>query len=303
MKKITIVLLLLITCNLFAQNQPILSTSEDFENWEKSSIGEMPKFWDGFNKPFIVDNYVVDSVITVTKDSLNPQSGNYSVKLQSKDFFGVPIQGLLTHGKFDVDFINHTGDITGGIPTHNRPLKFKGYYKYFPANSDIATISIWFMKGPYAEKIGEGKIEISQTVATWTEFVVDIQYYTDDEPDTMNVLFTTSSDPFNIQVGSVLEIDNISLEQSTSYTPEIANSNLSVFPNPANNFVQVINPEISGKSTLKIINTIGEVLITKTFYSTSGFNENIDLNDVPGGIYFIELSNIRTHSVKKLIVH
>jgi hypothetical protein len=70
-------------------------------------------------------------------------------------------------------------------------------------------------------------------------------------------------------------------------------SNINIFPNPASNFINVRcileNPL---QTNITITNSVGQVVLEKEFASSQkAFNENIALNNVSNGVYFITISN------------
>lgn len=91
----------------------------------------------------------------------------------------------------------------------------------------------------------------------------------------------------------------------TTEVQETANSlSLSVFPNPGNGLINV-NFDASEQSEpflLKVSDVKGQTVysekIEKIAYS---YNKQINLDTLPKGIYFIELSSGKAHTVKKLV--
>jgi Secretion system C-terminal sorting domain len=79
---------------------------------------------------------------------------------------------------------------------------------------------------------------------------------------------------------------------------QATNSNLSVFPNPANDKITI---EISGKtneSNLAIVNIEGQELIKQKI---SNRKIQIDISNLPSGVYFVRLTNDKTVEVGKFI--
>ncbi len=77
---------------------------------------------------------------------------------------------------------------------------------------------------------------------------------------------------------------------------------VSLFPNPAANSVQVTfsNAQLNGPVKIEICDVTGAVI--KRINTSAGNNIQIDLAEVPAGIYFMHLANGSTTVSKKLIV-
>lgn len=66
-----------------------------------------------------------------------------------------------------------------------------------------------------------------------------------------------------------------------------------VFPNPASNYILLnFNTEISENITLRLFNSLGQ--ITKEFSANNSFQ--IDISDIPDGVYFILADGMHLHS-------
>ena len=79
---------------------------------------------------------------------------------------------------------------------------------------------------------------------------------------------------------------------------QATNSNLSVFPNPANDKITI---EISGKtneSNLAIVNIEGQELISQQVTEPK---TTIDISTLPSGVYFVRLTNDKTIEVGKFM--
>ena len=75
-------------------------------------------------------------------------------------------------------------------------------------------------------------------------------------------------------------------------------SRLSIYPNPA---TEKITVEISGtekESTLTIVNIEGQELITRQITKPK---TQIDISNLPSGIYFLRLTNDKTVEVVKFV--
>ncbi|NMC99551.1 MAG: hypothetical protein GYA62_07520, partial [Bacteroidales bacterium] len=89
----------------------------DFENWTSGN----PDGWQTPNS--FTQQY---GAVTVTQESANPQSGSYSVRLETKSIFGYAVSGLITNGQISINLSN-TPPITilVGTTFTERPNHFK----------------------------------------------------------------------------------------------------------------------------------------------------------------------------------
>lgn len=71
--------------------------------------------------------------------------------------------------------------------------------------------------------------------------------------------------------------------------PAMKNDNIIVYPNPANDFLNISNGDINyTDKTIRIFNVIGKKIME--FPSKKSFNK-INISNLPSGIYFIKLEN------------
>ena len=281
-----------------AQNQPILTGHESFETWVGADVGELPEYFNGTNLS-IVSGFV--EVETVTEGTSDPQDGSSYVVMTGQDLQGTAVPGVITQGTMTVDVNNNTVDITGGAPYTTRSAQMKGYFKYNPANGDTAVIAAWLLKGTTPDTIASGGFMVIGSFDTWTEFTVDLEYYSNESPDTLNFLFSSSVTADNAQVGSVFEIDNVWFEgEVTSVNNIVANNDFVVSPNPANTYFN-LRMSNANNTTVRVHNTVGQIVISKTF-NTSSINERFDISDLNKGIYFVEVINNGKSNIKKLVI-
>jgi hypothetical protein len=161
-----------------------------------------------------------------TEKTTDAHSGTYAAKMFSTDQYpGMPfITGNVTTGVFEVDLANPLKSLTNGVPYKSRPTKLKGWFKYIPGpkgpNGEVDSCEIRIVLTKYNFTLGQ-KDTIAQsfyrttdTVDVYTEFVVDVQYRNQMTPDTLEVIFASSSAGgfFLGRPESTLYIDDVSLE-------------------------------------------------------------------------------------------
>lgn len=80
---------------------------------------------------------------------------------------------------------------------------------------------------------------------------------------------------------------------------EINNNNdLNVYPNPSNGFISIKSNEYLNNVDIKIINSFGEIILTKNKVNFSEIN--FDLSSFSNGVYFIQIENNNKLITKKL---
>lgn len=205
---ICLIALLTISAHLAAQDD---IPNPGFESW---SLGE-PTDWNTSNM-----NLLGTEFICVTAETNEPYSGSRSAKVQSvtKNIFlvgPVTFPGILTLGEVIVDLVNLTGTVEGGVPVSGQPVKLNGYYKYFPQNGDSCMLGIGLTRwnGVSRDTIAFNYKVVGETINEWTEFSLPIQYFQWVQPDTMNILFSSSYILSGMPVGqSSLLVDDLWLD-------------------------------------------------------------------------------------------
>jgi Secretion system C-terminal sorting domain/Concanavalin A-like lectin/glucanases superfamily len=78
-------------------------------------------------------------------------------------------------------------------------------------------------------------------------------------------------------------------------------SNISIYPNPANDILNVefsTSLEVTDKATITIINALGEEIINKTVTTQ---NLKFNTSNLTSGIYFVKVENTNGSAIKKII--
>jgi Secretion system C-terminal sorting domain/Putative carbohydrate metabolism domain len=244
-----------------------------FEQWTNG--GGVPAFagWNSAN-PF-----TGPTVIATSPDSTTVHSGNYSAKLTTKSEGGYIVPGLLTTGAIDVA----TFGIKGGIPIHSRPVSLTGWYQYAPHNnSDTAIISINLLNVD-SQLIGTGFLNILATTTGWTQFTVPITYDSATVPVTSQVTITSSG--YHGTVGSILYVDDVNYSYNPLGIEEIADKNLTVYPNPTSGQFIIDNSQLQAK-TLNLFSVDGKLV--KTSQLSEGIN-TLDAAGLSTGLYVIKI--------------
>lgn len=297
MKQAIILLLTGFFSHVSAQNA---IPNPGFENWQNEGTFfnsyQNPVGWGTLNSATSLLGF--ETVKRVT----NPQfvhSGNAALKLETFfiNILNRPAQGICVTGTINID----TEQVEGGLAYNLRPDNFSGWFQYFPIGSDTgqvaAVLTRWNLLLQQRDTIGiSGKWFLEQT-DTYQQFQEPFDYWSDENPDTLMIILVSSSQ-FEPSIGSVMYIDDLSLNFSTPVQklPEI--QSISVYPNPASDYFQFNFPN---PATFMIHNLIGVVVLSGNVVAG---NNKIALNNWQEGVYMISIydENERPVAVKRIIV-
>lgn len=254
------------------------------EDW---TYNELLEFWNpvDWQTPNLAT--AITQTFTTTRSDDAP-AGSYSARLESKNVGGFITPGVLTLGDFTVDFINNTAYLTGGIAFTDKPIALNGSWKNYPVTGDFTMIIVYFTKYSttkgQADTIGIGTMIGSETVDTWTDFNIPIEYIGTEEPDTMN-LHVISSNMLNLQEGSYMLVDNLALEYEAGINDIDENISSNVFPNPASDRLS-FTFEKEVKAELKVFSNDGQMVYAS---SVNGLDHHVDVSGLASGTYYYGL--------------
>ena len=158
MKRALVYLLLLVTCNLFAQEQ---LDNMSFDAWSKSKGAWNPyaengkKVWDTANHGSSILG--INATLPEYEHVAVPGPGKAAAKITSRKLVWAFLAGNIFTGKF-VRVVKFSGaEMLDGVPFHGRPKSLSGYLDYRPGVIDYA-------KDPYLDQKGkqdQGQIEVA----------------------------------------------------------------------------------------------------------------------------------------------
>jgi len=279
--------------SLTALSQAIPNGS--LEDWETSGY-KNPLHWDTSNLSIAFIN------VTTVKKETNGYSGNCarleSVKPSMMTSSIAP--GLITLGTFVVDVLAETGDIIGGIPWTTRPAFFNTYYKYIPKSGDSCFIAIGFFKynalTQTTDTIGTAAFSTSATVTEWTELNLEIEWLTNEYPDSMNIIIMSSDGLGTPRQGTVLYVDELSFSGTVGVN-SIANFDnlVSIYPNPACDFITLL---YSNNANISIIDMLGREVMFINNYN----GNKIDISFLEEGNYIVRINGNQINDNYKLSI-
>lgn len=260
-----------------------------FEEWSNN----VPIGWNSLNQNILGTDFV-----TVTRDQTNPQSGTSCVKVQTvmHNIFivgPVTLPGILSLGEITLDILNQTGSVEGGVPIDTRPQMLTGWLRNQPAAGDASIIGIGLFRwnGNSRDTLALGYNIFSDPIPDWQQFNIPIDYMMWEMPDTMNIMFFSSSlISGNIVNGSTIWVDDLSLEYgpvsisniSADYTPSIRQSSDS-------DFITLTGLE-SNVAEISIFNLSGCCVMN--LKPTPGQSEiGINASGLKSGLYILRIEN------------
>ncbi len=283
----------ILVMNLQAQQAP----NSGMETWTTGSFSN-PEFWDTPNQETTSIPFVGAAVVT---KSTGAHSGSWCAKLESKNFILVSVPGLMTLADFNVNTSTMEFSLTGGTPFTGRPEKFTGYYKYSPQGGDTCAIGAIFYKhnpGGWQDTIGIAFFLESNTVSSWTKFEAYVDWFTSEDPDTMNILASTAMG-LETTAGSTLYIDDLEFDYSTGVTQAIFQDDAGIYYNGVTQTL-VVSSAQSATGDLAIYNAAGSLIFSQ-YLSGTGDHE-IRLGKMNPGIYLVRFNSNNEVITRKILL-
>ncbi|HXS37327.1 MAG TPA: GDSL-type esterase/lipase family protein [Flavipsychrobacter sp.] len=183
---------------------------------------------------------------------------------------------------------NYSGDITIGTTA----LPAADYTDIFFARYDPSGNTNWV-------KNAAGHIDIGNAITVDpldTSVVATGSFNNSANFDSINVVSPLPSSPYNYDI-FIAKIVTVKPDLSVSNIYTQAN-NYSIYPNPATNDV-FINLGKEGNYNIRLLDITGQVIQNTT---TTNSSLQMNLNNLPSGVYYISISENRQTPVRKKIV-
>jgi hypothetical protein len=269
--------------------EPIASAQQipnaGFESWS----GGEPDSWNTTNMSVLFTPF-----LTVNQETNNPQSGTSCAMLETvtKNIFlvgQVTIPGVLTLGVLNIDPVNQTASISGGIPFTGRPQALSGYIKYQPSSGDMCLLGLGLTKwnNGVRDTIGFSFLPFGISTSEWMGFTVPLLYLIQETPDTLNIGLISSNIADGLaHTGSKLWVDNLSLTYGNISIEGITfPSDIKIFADGSKHRL-IIKPDFEKlkNAELTIYNMNGQVL----FHQSNSLQQqevSIDLSSLLPGTY------------------
>lgn len=197
-----------------------------------------------------------------------------------------------------------------GIPLDRRPEALRGFYKFLSNNDDRFSGLIKIYKNNSV--IGEGSLVSALEVTNFTEFIININYTTNDTPDVAIIEFTIDSSLISnkLHQGSKWQIDelyfgpisDVNDEQTKIPDTYYLHQN---YPNPFNPSTVISwQSPVGGRQTIKVYDLLGNEAATLVDdYKPAGrYEVAFNAEKLASGFYFYQLKAGEYTAVKKMIL-
>jgi hypothetical protein len=244
-------------------------------------------------------NTVMDSIVMNNwfySPSTDANSGTYAIELNNAWDFTTNT-GIAGSINPDTDSV-YTGFPSNKLlPIQGNPITLDFYYKYFPGGNDsgLALLEVYDSSG---YMIGEARQILSGTVSTYTYMMVPVIYSIPGDAAFYNLHFSN----FYSESGGTIQpsfttrmlIDDIAFNNVTAINETKALTDLTLFPDPAKDFISVRIPGINNFTT-DIYSMDGKLLI-------SSDQTGISLNGLLPGIYLLKSKSENLFLTKYLVI-
>jgi uncharacterized protein RhaS with RHS repeats len=162
----------------------------------------------------------------------------------------------------------------------------------------IASTAVWSFEIPSDFNYSIVKYN-ANAVQQWIQTYGNVGYETDDFPadlqiDSNNNVYVVGQ---NDAIGASMDITTIKYSQENLATPTFSQKDLSIFPNPVNDILNIsYNKEISN---ISICNLIGQEVLTKNINTNQS---KIDVSSLSSGSYLVKIvadNDIKTIKILK----
>jgi hypothetical protein len=256
------------------------------------------------------------SPISVTRCSDTVHNGTYSARIETKAYtstswniyklWGIPFigheyndtLGIVFNGKVNV----LDQSFKPGTACSQKLTQFKFYYQYKPHGNDTAECRVELLKSGVPVAGGWFKTGDPTDGLGWQQATIDFTYVNALTPDTLWVIFSSSSFDRKPKAGSVFWIDDATVTLPTGIEQPLETLNkMEIFPNPSTgSFTVQLQPGNYENQNIEIFNVTGEMV----YYAAPNAKGvcDINLSDAPKGIYFVKLFDGENISVEKMVI-
>ena len=289
----SLLIVFLISTILMAQEIP----NAGFESWEDEIGYQEPESWQSINSVTAALGQV-----PVSADATAPYAGNYSLMLETKSIFGIGIPGFVTLGAFEIDILSMNYSLSGGVPYANRPGKFEGHFRYLPEGTDSCLIvaALFRNDGTQRDTIGGAYFSTKNTVEAWTEFSVDFEYFSEENPDSLNIYIISSASE-QASVGTKLFIDELQLT-GTAGINTLFNRHYAVWYKDGKNSITIKSNSFFKEGTNAKLYSIDGRLLFNTNIPQGMTEYTIPCPKVDAGIYIICIQDRKNNYAHKLFI-
>ena len=278
-----------------------------FESWGASAPPfatiQDPTGWASLNALNLVGTDT-----SVFKETVAPNQGLISAKIVTVKVTGAAIPNPYTTGNIDTAGILVMGKINAlpapglsyGKPMAGRPSTLSFTSKYTPMPGDSAFVLAYLTRynGTSRDTIAYGKYATGATTTAYAANSLTMNYnptFGTIWADTMLVFATSSiyNHP-GAKIGSTFYIDAMSWSGFTGINDITAPSTISVFPNPATNFISFTSSV--NADFVEVLDVTGRKVGT---YSMIGNSLTIETSSFSSGMYIYNVLNDRKEVINR----
>lgn len=267
--------------NLTAQD--IANGDMEYWNFISDSNKEFPIDWTTRNH---LDNNPQANYCLRVDDSY---SGSSAIVLQN--FNPTPTTSLASF--ISLGAFNPGKPDQRGIAFHARPESLNFAYKYFTTQANPTgffqseakiVLTRWDEATNTSKIVGEAYYGIMHKTNVYVEVEMPIEYSKAGLPDSLYISFNTPSNPDD---AVRLTLDDIHLEYApTSVDEAVKLEQISLFPNPARAFLNILNPRFEEGSQLLVFDALGRLQVQSDLVQS---NQQIDIAHLDTGFYIYQV--------------
>lgn len=305
MKKIIITVMAALGMSVTANAQ---IPNAGFENWTTVGNYEIPDNWGTLNH-----TTATYSIFTATKATPGSPGSSY-LKLTSKTTGTFVSKGIAVSGKLDTV----TMLPKSGVAFTQRPATFTGKWQHMIFGSSQGSVKVLTTRWNATTNMRDTVAHAEQTLAgmamSWANFSMNLNYMDSlNYPDScIIVLQASGANPTN---NDYLWVDNMAFTGTVAVVTNTVStvgvkevnstlSNLSLFPNPVNDVLQINLSLTKAQSlTMEIFDVTGKLIYTRTRSAAFGeINEKVDVRNFSKGTYLLKITGENVSETKKIII-
>jgi len=290
-------LLLFLLGNIWVNAQTQLSNG-NFEKWGNKTVNGFtftdPENWHTLNQ---LQQFGFEESSSRTSDAY---ADSFAIVLEtiSSPFGRIP--GLIA----GAPFLNASGEPDMNLnfkPFTARPNHISFWFKSFPEQGDAnamgCLITKWNTQTNTRDTIAHAGWTMDSTYENYTFASILFDYNSNETPDSMSIIFSSSLNGFSPIVGSALYLDNIQLGYANQLEEINKEREYSVFPNPFVDFIQI---DFTGKLVqAEILDISGKQLLSPKILASG---EGLSLSNLLPGMYYLSLVEPETLATKTKII-
>ncbi len=232
----------------------------------------------------------------------NPQA-NFGIKVEDayKGSKAILLQNFrvspeVTLGSFlSLGVFDPTNPTKRGVPFTDRPVSLNFAYKYFTSKANpsgfykaksIVRLTRWDAVNNASVLVADGEYEIITKTNNYKLVELELNYYSQLQPDSVVVMFTTPSNPDDL-VRLTLDDIHFVYDTPASSDDSFVNDEIMVYPNPAKAFLNIDQSQAaSDESQLLVFDALGRLQMQ---HNLSSEVETVDIALLDTGFYFYQI--------------